>query len=250
MHAKAFATGVRIEHPQSMVNLSQYGKESVEGLGAAAYKLTANLPSGRGVYTFCMCPGGYVVNASSEERRIAVNGMSYHARDGKNANSAVVVTVDPADFGSDSPLAGMEFQRRLEEAAFKAGRGKIPVQLYEDFCKNQPSAGPGAVTPMIKGAYAWSNVRSIFPEEIGDALEMGIREFDKKLKGYARGDAVLSGVESRTSSPVRIPRDETFQSSVRGLYPCGEGAGYAGGITSAAMDGLKVAEAIAGNYFF
>ena len=250
MHAKAFATGVRIEHPQSMVNLSQYGKESVEGLGAAAYKLTANLPSGRGVYTFCMCPGGYVVNASSEEGRIAVNGMSYHARDGKNANSAVVVTVDPADFGSDSPLAGMEFQRRLEEAAFKAGRGKIPVQLYEDFYKNQPSAGPGAVTPMIKGAYAWSNVRSIFPEEIGDALEMGIREFDKKLKGYARGDAVLSGVESRTSSPVRIPRDETFQSSVRGLYPCGEGAGYAGGITSAAMDGLKVAEAIAGNYFF
>lgn len=250
MHAKAFATGVRIEHPQSMVNLSQYGKESVEGLGAAAYKLTANLPSGRGVYTFCMCPGGYVVNASSEEGRIAVNGMSYHARDGKNANSAVVVTVDPADFGSDSPLAGMEFQRRLEEAAFKAGRGKIPVQLYEDFCKNQPSAGPGAVTPMIKGAYVWSNVRSIFPEEIGDALEMGIREFDKKLKGYARGDAVLSGVESRTSSPVRIPRDETFQSSVRGLYPCGEGAGYAGGITSAAMDGLKVAEAIAGNYFF
>ncbi len=228
MEAKSFAVGVRIEHPQAMVNLSQYGVEEDPDLLPAAYKLTANLPDGRGVYTFCMCPGGYVVNASSEEKRLAVNGMSYHARDGINANSAVVVTVTCEDYpASVSPLAGMEFQRKLEEAAYQAGKGRIPVQLFEDFCNNRLSAGPGEIFPQMKGHYTWGNVRAIFPEELAKALEEGIHSFGKRLHGYDRPDAVISGVESRTSSPVRILRDEIMQSKISGLYPCGEGAGYA-----------------------
>jgi hypothetical protein len=191
-----------------------------------------------------MCPGGYVVNASSEEGRLAVNGMSYQGRDGENANTAVIVTITPEDYGQDDVLDGIAFQRKLEEAAYRIGEGKIPVQLYGDFCRNQASKGPGEVRPQLKGSCHWSNVREIFPEELAEALEEGIRQFDHKIHGYAREDAVVSGVESRTSSPIRILRDETFQSSVRGIYPCGEGAGYAGGITSAAMDGLKVAESV------
>lgn len=267
MRAKAFAVGIRIEHPQEMINLAQYGASYDGGLLAAAYKLTAKLPDGRGVYTFCMCPGGYVVNASSEEGRLAVNGMSYHARDGRNSNSAVVVTVTPKDCRSfvsskkDSiigetgenwetanPLLGVEFQRRLEEAAYEAGRGKIPVQLFNDFCKNRPSHGPQEISPQMKGGYTWGNVRAIFPEELAKAIEEGVYSFGKRLKGYSRPDALVSGVESRTSSPVRILRDDTLQSKAKGLYPCGEGAGYAGGITSAAIDGLKVAQAIAEEY--
>lgn len=252
MEAKSFAVGVRMEHPQSMVNLAQYGIEESPDLPPAAYKLTANLPNGRGVYTFCMCPGGYVVNASSEEKRLAVNGMSYHARDGINANSAVIVTVSPDDYKAQGldfdVLSGMEFQRRLEEAAYQAGDGSIPVQLFEDFCNNRPSLGSSEILPQMKGGYKWGNVRAIFPEEIAESLEEGIRSFGKRLKGYDRPDAVVSGVESRTSSPVRVLRDDTMQSRIRGLYPCGEGAGYAGGITSAAMDGLKVTEAIAAEY--
>ena len=271
MEAKSFAVGVRMEHPQRMIDLAQYGTADDPALPSAAYKLTANLPGGRGVYTFCMCPGGYVVNASSEEGRLAVNGMSYHARDGVNANSAVVVTVTPKDYmhftakqadRGNAPaseahggagdralaLAGVEFQRRLEEAAYRAGNGRIPVQLFGDFCSNHPSTGPGEILPQMKGGYTWGNVRDIFPEELADALEEGIRSFDRRLHGYARPDALVSGVESRTSSPVRILRDDTLQSRLGGLYPCGEGAGYAGGITSAAMDGLKIAQAIAGEY--
>ena len=248
MEAKAFAVGVRIEHPQSMINEDQYGTGYPDSLPAAPYKLTANLENGRGVYTFCMCPGGYVVNASSEEGRLAVNGMSYSRRDGENANSAVIVTVTPEDYGKEHALSGMEFQRRLEEAAYKAGQGKIPVQLFGDFCRNQSSHGPGSICPNLKGGYTWSNVRQIFPDEIAESLEEGIRSFNRKIPGYSRDDAVLSGVESRTSSPVRILRNESLQSCVGGLYPCGEGAGYAGGITSAAMDGLKVAEMIAKKY--
>ncbi len=258
MEAKSFAVGVRIEHPQEMIDMAQYGAFADQKLPAASYKLTAKLPDGRGVYTFCMCPGGYVVNASSEEGRLAVNGMSYHARDGINANSAVVVTVTPRDYQktgktdeaseNSDPLLGMEFQRRLEEAAYKAGNGKIPVQLFKDFCKNRPSRAPEAIRPQMKGGCAWGNVRAVFPEELAKALEEGICSFGKRLRGYSRPDAVVSGVESRTSSPVRILRDSTFQSSVSGLYPCGEGAGYAGGITSAAMDGLRVAQAIAEEY--
>lgn len=248
MEAKSFAVGVRMEHPQHMINDNQYGAAHSESLPPAAYKLTANLPNGRGVYTFCMCPGGYVVNASSEPGRLAVNGMSYHDRDGINANSAVIVTVTPDDYGTTGALAGMEFQRRLEEASYQAGGGRIPVQLFEDFCKNRPSIEAKDVEPQMKGAYCFSNVRQIFPEELAASLEEGIKAFDHKLPGYSRPDAIVSGVESRTSSPVRIPRDETMQSSLRGLYPCGEGAGYAGGITSAAIDGLKVAESIAKKY--
>lgn len=248
MEAKSFAVGVRMEHPQHMINDNQYGTDNSKGLPPAAYKLTTNLSNGRGVYTFCMCPGGYVVNASSESGRLAVNGMSYHDRGGANANSAVIVTVTPDDYGSTGALAGMEFQRRLEEAAYQAGGGRIPAQLFEDFCKNRPSIGAKGVEPQMKGAYCFGNVRQIFPEELAASLEEGIKAFDYKLPGYSRPDAIVSGVESRTSSPVRIPRDETMQSSLRGLYPCGEGAGYAGGITSAAIDGLKVAESIAKKY--
>lgn len=252
MEAKSFAVGVRAEHPQSMIDADQYGtKEGADrpdGLPAAAYKLTCQLPEGRGVYTFCMCPGGYVVNASSEEGRVAVNGMSYHDRAGRNANSAVIVTVTPEDFGGEDPLAGVEFQRKLEERACQAGQGKVPVQLFGDFCRGKISERIGEVKPQIKGGFSFGDVRGIFPEEIGDAIERGIREFGRKLPGYDREDAVLSGVESRTSSPVRILRDEGLESSLRGLYPCGEGAGYAGGIMSAAMDGMKVAEAVARKY--
>ena len=244
MQAKSFAVGVRIEHPQQMINFSQYGGASMEYLPTASYKLTAKLEDGRGAYTFCMCPGGYVVNASSEENRLAVNGMSYHKRDGQNANSAVIVTVTPKDYQGTSPLAGVEFQRRLEENAFKAGEGKVPVQCFGDFCKNQATKELGEVIPQIKGGYKLANVRSIFPESLGSDLEKGIRLMDEKIHGFAREDCVVSGVESRTSSPVKIMRDEAFQSAVKGLYPCGEGAGYAGGITSAAMDGMKVAEAV------
>lgn len=244
MEAKPFAVGVRMEHPQSLINESQYGKNAPERLPAAPYKLAVTLENGRGVYTFCMCPGGYVVNASSEEGRLAVNGMSYSGRDGKNANTAVIVTVTPEDFGTESILSGMEFQRKLEERAYQEGKGKIPVQLFGDFKNHIPSSGPGTIEPQLKGAYSWGNVRNIFPDDIASSLEEGIIKFDQKIKGYAKDDAVLSGVESRTSSPVRILRDDTLQSNYRGVYPCGEGAGYAGGITSAAMDGLKVAESI------
>lgn len=248
MEAKSFAVGVRVEHPQKLINDSQYGKDTKLKLPAAAYKLTANLENGRGVYTFCMCPGGYVVNASSEEKRLAVNGMSYSGRDGENANSAVIVTVTPKDYPGDDVLSGIQFQRQLEERAFLLGKGKVPVQRFEDFCRNEPSTGAGSILPQMKGAYAWRNVRSIFPEEIAETIEQGIRLFDRKIPGYAGADTVISGVESRTSSPVRILRDELHQSKVRGLYPCGEGAGYAGGITSAAIDGLKVAESISRIY--
>ena len=248
MQPKAFAVGVRIEHPQEMINQDQYGKNYPSFLPAAPYKLTANLDNGRGVYTFCMCPGGYVVNASSEEHRLAVNGMSYSRRDSQNANTAVIVTVSPDDFGSDHPLAGVEFQRKLEEAAYLEGNGKVPVQLFGDFCENRPSVQLGTVTPHIKGMYQLANVRNIFPEFIAESLTEGIQIFDHKLPGYAQYDAVISGVESRTSSPVRLIRDQSLQSEIRGIYPCGEGAGYAGGITSAAMDGIKAAEMIASVY--
>ena len=247
MSAKPFAVGFRVEHPQSLINMSQYGAESVKGLGAAAYKVTAKTSTGRGVYSFCMCPGGYVVNASSEKERIAVNGMSYSGRNGDNANSAIIVTVTPEDFGSNI-LDGMHFQRRLENLAWREGNGKIPVQLYGDFKNNRISTGFGAITPSIKGAYTFGNLNHVLPEFLTAPLKEGITGFSTRIKGFDMEEAVLSGVESRTSSPVRILRDESLQSeTLHGLYPCGEGAGYAGGITSAAVDGLKIAEQIATN---
>lgn len=247
MSPKAFAVGVRMEHPQHLIDQSQYGKERGT-LPAADYKLTCQLPNGRGVYSFCMCPGGYVVNASSEEGKLAVNGMSYHSRNGDNANSAIVVTVTPEDFPGDDVLAGVEFQRNLEHRAYEAAGGKIPVQQFADFCKNKTSTAFGEVKPQMRGLYELANVRNIFPEFISHDLEETIHKFDRKIPGYARKDAIVSGVESRTSSPVRILRDQSLQSEIRGLYPCGEGAGYAGGITSAAMDGIKVAEKIVQKY--
>lgn len=249
IQAKAFAVGVRIEHPQSMISQCQYGRTDCPDLPAASYKLTAQLSNGRGAYTFCMCPGGYVVNASSEEGQLAVNGMSYHERDGVNANSAVIVTVTPQDYGTNHPLAGVEFQRMLEQRAWKEGGGKVPVQCFKDFRENRPTTTPGEILPQIKGAWTFANVRNIFPDVLADSLEEGICAMDHKIHGFAREDSVLSGVESRTSSPVRIERDEDLESPAAvGLYPCGEGAGYAGGITSAAMDGIKTAEAVIRKY--
>lgn len=249
MEPKSFAVGVRVEHPQTMINRDLYGEPENDRLGAASYKVTHTLENGRGVYSFCMCPGGYVVNASSEEDMLAVNGMSYQARDSHNANSAIIVTVNPSDFPEEGVLGGIALQRKLERAAWEAGNGKIPVQLFKDYCTHQKSTRLGDVIPCIKGAYTLTDVRSIFPKEIGDSIEAGIHAFGKKLSGFDRPDALLEGVESRTSSPVRIVREpKKLTSNIEGIYPCGEGAGYAGGITSAAMDGIKVAEAVASVY--
>ena len=246
MQRKPFAVGVRVEHPQEMIGLNQYG-DLYKRLPAADYKLTYTTQSGRGVYSFCMCPGGYVVNASSEEGRLVVNGMSDYSRDSKNANSAIVVTVSPEDFGGEDVLAGVEFQRRLESAAYNAvaeKHGLIPVQLLADFKQNRVSTGYGAYTPVTRGVCGFGNVRAALPEFVGDAIAEGMTHFDHRIKGYGRDDAIILGVESRTSSPLKIIRDETMQSNIRGIYPCGEGAGYAGGITSAAMDGIRVARNI------
>ncbi|MCI5481643.1 MAG: FAD-dependent oxidoreductase [Lachnospiraceae bacterium] len=248
MEPKAFAVGVRIEHPQEMIQKAQYGEDCPYTMPAASYKLTHTAACGRGVYSFCMCPGGYVVNASSEEGRLAVNGMSYHARDSHNANSAMIVSVTPADFPDPGPLGGIRFQRRLEETAYALGGGRIPQQLFEDFCSGTVSHGYGAFESCVKGQAAFADLNRLFPEEILEALKEGIHAGGKKIRGFDRPDAILSGVESRTSSPVRIVRDSSCQSSVEGIYPCGEGAGYAGGITSAAMDGMRVAEQIIGRF--
>ena len=244
MKAKPFAVGVRIEHPQEMINKSQYG-ENYKKLPPANYKLTYTTKNGRGVYSFCMCPGGYVVNASSEENRLVVNGMSNYKRDSKNANSALVVTVSPKDFG-ENPLDGVKFQRNLESAAYKIGNGNIPVQLYEDFKDNKTTEKLEFDT-CIKGNYKFSNLNEILPEYISESLKEAIPNFGKKIKGYDRSDAILLGVESRTSSPIKIIRNEEGLSNIDGIYPCGEGAGYAGGITTSAIDGIKIAEFIAKN---
>ena len=245
MEAKAFAVGLRIQHPQKQINLSQYGMENPGRLGAAPYKVTRQTGGGRGVYSFCMCPGGYVVNASSEPGRLAVNGMSNHAREGVNANSALIVTVTPEDFPEMTAMGGIAFQRHLEELAYRAGDGRIPVQLYGDFREKQRSRQFGDVEPAFCGKTAFADLNQVLPEALCCSMKEGIEAFGGMIKGFNRYDAILAGVESRTSSPLRIGRGETMESSVKGLYPCGEGAGYAGGITSAAMDGIKTAEAIA-----
>ncbi len=247
MKAKPFAVGIRIQHPQKMINRAQYGMDKHPKLGPADYKLTYKTKDDRGVYTFCMCPGGYVINASSEKNRLAINGMSNHERESENANSAVIVTVDEKDFGS-GVLDGIHFQRKLEEKAFHVGKGNIPIQLYRDFKKNQKSCSFEKVKPIIKGNYAFGNINEIFPQPIIKALIEGIDYFDTKIKGFAREDAILSAVESRTSSPIRILRDEKLMSNIEGIYPCGEGSGYAGGITTSAMDGIKTAEQIISQY--
>ena len=195
-----------------------------------------------------MCPGGYVVNASSEKGHLAINGMSYHARDGKNANSAIVVTVTKDDFGSN-PLAGLSFQQRLEEHAYQEARGKIPVQLWRDYRDNRMSSSFGSIKPEIKGSYAFANLNNLFPNTINEALKEAIPYFGQKIKGFDREDAIFAGIETRTSSPIRILRNESFESNIRGIYPCGEGSGYAGGIMTAARDGLLIAEEIIKNYY-
>lgn len=248
MLAKSFAVGIRIEHPQSMINEALYGVPQHEFLPNASYKLVTTLKNKRGVYSFCMCPGGYVVNASSENERIAVNGMSYHKRDSKNANSAMIVTVTPEDFGHMGPLAGVEFQQKLEEKACELGGGKVPLQLFGDFCQGKVSASFGSFETCMKGSWKFADLTEGMPKALVESLITGITQFEQNIKGFSRKDAILSGFESRTSSPVRISRNNEFESPVAGLYPCGEGAGYAGGIMSAAMDGLKVAEAIAKKY--
>ncbi len=248
MQPKPFAVGVRIEHPQDMISASQYGAAAPAGLPAADYRLSARTRDGRGVYSFCMCPGGQVVNASSEPGRIAVNGMSRAARDGRNANAALVVSVSPEDFGGEGVLAGMQYQRKIERAAWEAGEGSIPVQLLGDFLQGVPSRALGGVEPDLCGGYRLGNLRRALPEEIAGSLVQTLPSMGEKIAGFDRPDAVLSGVESRTSSPVRILRDPQFESEVKGLFPCGEGAGYAGGITSAAVDGMRTAEEIIRRY--
>ena len=252
MEAKNFAVGVRIQHPQEMIDNEMYGFSHKESnvLKASDYKLTGHAKNGRSVFSFCMCPGGYVVNASSEEGRIAVNGMSYSDRGSDNANSAIIVSVTKEDYQGDDPLAGVRFQKELEESAFKEGKGNVVVQLLGDYLNNQITTEFGEIKPCIKGKYSFGNINNIFKNEINEALKECIPSFEKTIKGFSRADAILAGVESRTSSPVRIHRDnETYESiNVMGLYPAGEGAGYAGGITSAAMDGVRMFEAISSKY--
>ena len=259
MEAKEFAAGFRVEHRQKDINLAQYGMEDAHPLQAASYKLTAQTKCGRGVYSFCMCPGGYVVNASSEEGRLAVNGMSYSGRDGVNSNSAIIVAVRKSDFASEHPLSGIAFQRSLEEAAYQAGGGRIPVQrlgemrrrfwqLQEENEPIEPDNKKPPLEPMTKGAYAYADLTKILPHEMTQAFLEGMEQFSHVIAGFGDDETLVSAVESRTSSPVRIVRDKSFQSNINGIYPCGEGAGYAGGITSAAMDGIRIAEAIAVKY--
>jgi uncharacterized FAD-dependent dehydrogenase len=248
MTQKPFSIGARIEHSQKMIDASQYGRAAGHpALGAADYKLSERMKDGRGVYTFCMCPGGQVVAAASEEGRVVTNGMSLYARDGENANSAVLVSVGPGDFGSDHPLAGVQFQRRWEEAAFVAGGGdyRAPAQLIGDFLKKQPSKSAGDVNPTYLPGVKWTEMDNCLPDFAAAALRTALPVFDRRIKGFAGAGAVFTGVETRSSSPVRIERDAACQASVKGLYPCGEGAGYAGGILSAAVDGMRCAEALA-----
>lgn len=237
---KPFSIGARIEHLQSSINKGQYGEQ--KGLPPADYSLSCHLDNGRSCYTFCMCPGGYVMPATSEENAVVTNGMSYFARDGLNANSALLVGVQPSDFGSSDPLAGVEFQRKYERLAYALSHSyKAPCQRYEDLARGRESHGFGQVTPTYPIGVETADLRACLPGYVTDSIVEAVKVFDKKLKGFADGDALLTGVESRSSSPIRILRDETGDSSVKGLMPCGEGAGYAGGITSASVDGINVA---------
>ncbi|GAB1482265.1 NAD(P)/FAD-dependent oxidoreductase [Treponema sp.] len=247
MERKSFAVGLRIEHPQAMISQSQYGKQwEHPNLPVAEYKLTGRSADGRGVYSFCMCPGGRVVNASSENLGVVCNGMSDFARDAENANSAIVVSVSPDDFGSKDLLAGIEFQRNWERAAFKAGGGRhrLPMQLVSDFIEGRISTRVGDVQPSLRGDWAFGDLSTCLPRFVIEGIRQGLGRFGSSIRGFDRGDALLSGVETRSSSPLRILRDEHCEASLRGLFPAGEGAGYAGGIMSAAMDGIRVAEQV------
>ena len=247
MEQKPFAVGVRIEHLQREISARQYGP-AWKQLPPSDYKLACHLPTGRSAFTFCVCPGGEVVAASSAQGQVVTNGMSFRARDGKNINGGFLVGVGPEDFPAGAgPLAGVRFQEEWERAAFQAGGGGFlaPAQRVEDFLKKRPSQGPGAIRPTYRPGVTWTELDRCLPGAVADTLRGALPLMDRKLRGFAAPDGVLTGVETRSSSPVRILRDETFQSALRGLYPCGEGAGYAGGIVSAAVDGIRVAEAVA-----
>lgn len=241
---KPFSIGARIEHLQSMIDETQYGRYAGRPeLGAADYKLAVHLPNGRSAYTFCMCPGGEVVAAASEAHRVVTNGMSEFARNNTNANAALLVGVYPQDFGGEHPLQGMYWQRALEEKAFLLGGENYfaPAQLVGDFLNARSSLGPKSVKPSYTPGVTWGNLDELFPDFISQTLRLALVEMNKKLRGFAHPDAVLTAIETRSSSPIRIVRDENFQANIKGIYPCGEGAGYAGGIVSSAVDGLRVA---------
>ena len=245
MEPKPFAMGVRIEHKQTTVDESQYGRHDPV-LPPADYKLVQHLDNAT-VYTFCMCPGGHVVAAASEEGRIVTNGMSNADRDGENANAALLVTVNPADFPYEGNLGGMQWQREIEERAYRiSGSYRAPAQLVGDFLQNRPSMGAGEIQPTYRPGVHWCDLHDVLPEKISTSIAEALPQLDGKLKGFSAPDAVMTAPETRSSSPVRIIRDETRQSQLRGLYPTGEGAGYAGGIMSAAIDGIMTAEAILG----
>ncbi|MBI3777644.1 MAG: NAD(P)/FAD-dependent oxidoreductase [Gammaproteobacteria bacterium] len=246
---KPFSIGFRIEHPQSLINRCRLGRHAENPvLGAADYKLVHHCKNGRDVYSFCMCPGGQVVAATSEQGRVVTNGMSHYSRNERNANAGIVVGVTPADFGSPHPLAGIGLQQRLEEQAYVLGGGNYnaPAQLVGDFLAGRPSTGPGSVIPSYTPGVTWTDLSKALPDYAIAAIREAIPAFDKTLKGFAMNDAVLTAVETRTSAPIRITRDENAESTnTKGLYPAGEGAGFAGGIISAAVDGMKVAEDVA-----
>jgi len=247
---KPFSIGFRIEHPQALIDRARLGRQAGHPqLGAADYKLVYHARNGRSVYSFCMCPGGQVVAATSEPGRVVTNGMSHYSRNERNANAGIVVGITPADFGSGDPLAGMALQRELEERAFVLGGSNYnaPAQRVGDFLAGRPSTGPGEVIPSYTPGVTWTDLSSALPDYAIEAIREALPAFDRELRGFAMADAVLTGVEVRTSSPVRLLRDESrFESvNVAGLYPAGEGAGHAGGIMSAAVDGMKVAEAVA-----
>ncbi|WP_313163509.1 FAD-dependent protein [Sedimentibacter sp.] len=248
LKAKPFAIGVRIEHPQRMISESQYGNLAGHpNLGPADYKFVHKSKNGRSVYTFCMCPGGVVTASSSENNHVVTNGMSFHDRDLENGNAAIVVQINPEDFGGEeNPLAGIEFQREYERKAFESGGSNYhaPVQLFKDFKEKRVSASFGEIYPTYRPGATFANLWDCLPDYVCESLVEGITAFGKWLENFDREDAVLTGVETRTSSPLRINRDDDLQSNIKGIYPCGEGSGYAGGIMSAAIDGLKVAEQI------
>jgi uncharacterized FAD-dependent dehydrogenase len=249
--SKPFSMGVRIEHPQELINQAQYGRyANYPNLGAADYKLSYHASNNRSAYTFCMCPGGYVMCASSEEGGVVTNGMSESKRDNVNANSAFLVNVNPSDFGSEHPLAGVYFQREFERKAFHLAGSNYhaPIQLVGDFLKDQLSEKLGSVIPSYTPGYTFVKMTDILPTYVTDTLKESIVAFDRKLKGFSMHDAVMTGVETRSSSPIRILRNDLHESNISGLYPMGEGAGYAGGIMSSAVDGIKTAEKIISNY--
>ena len=245
MEQKAFAVGFRIEHPQELINRYAYGPQPKDaGLPPASYKLTAQT-GGRGVYSFCMCPGGYVIAASSDPDGTVVNGMSYHDRNGSNANSAIVMTVNGADFGSDDVLSALDYRQRLERKTYALCGGAVPQQRLGDFSAARKTVSEGGIRSQIRGNHAFSDLSGLLTSQMNEAFLSAMEKFDRQIPGFADPDAILSAAETRTSSPVRILRTETGESAFAGIYPCGEGAGYAGGICSAAMDGLKTAQALA-----